>query len=397
MVETLYKRTAIGLYTIEITHSSTIGGGTIISKYGLINGSKVSNITKGDAKKFTALVKKKRQEGYKSFSDLGATNIEELNLLLPVYNTDANSYFKSMKCQKFIINKFDYSNGAFGQPKINGNRATITYAMSNDGLFSRMKPIIRSHEGIVLNIKHIENVFDKIFKNCPKDTVFDGEIYCYGEPVTSISGAAKNMNNPIHKNLQYKCFDLAIPDIDQGTRLSMKHSYLKRAEFPGEVAIQKHISEHQKLRYDIVVDVCDVIIENDEEACILRDDCIKAGYEGCVIRNSEATYKFGSRPSTMMKLKKAKHGFFEVIEIHKFGDTSDNNVGVGCKFILKNDIDNSLFECNCVGTVEERLNYYNNRKRYIGTKVAVKYFERTVNGLPFHANVIPNEDNPVVT
>jgi hypothetical protein len=396
MKEVLYKRTAIGVYSFETVAHATLEGGVIKTYYGLVNGRKITNTLKGDLKKFTALVKKKRQEGYRSLSDVGAISVDEMDRLLPIYSSDAGNDYKPMKCQPFVSNKFDYSIDAYGQPKINGNRATIRYAMSKEGLFSREKVIIKSHDGIVLNIKHIEYVFESVFKYCPKDTVFDGEIYYYGQPVTSISGAAKNPKNPIHKDLTYHCFDLAIPDIDQSTRLSMKHKYLKKIEFPGTCEIQKYIGQHAALAKVTIVDVIDVPIRDDEEASALRDICLEAGYEGCVIRNPDANYRFGSRPKTMMKLKKPKYGYFEVLDIVMYGNTNDNNVGVGCKFILRNDINSSVFESNPIGNTDERIAYYDNRKNYIGIKVMVKYFERTINGIPFHSNVIL-KDNPVAT
>ena len=96
----------------------------------------------------------------------------------------------------------------------------------------------------------------------------------------------------------------------------------------------------------------------------------------------------------MMKLKRPKYGYFEVIDIILYGFDSDNknNVGKGCKFILKNDLTNEKFESNPTGTVEQKLEYYNNRKDYIGSKVMVKYYERTKNKLPFHHNVIINHE-----
>jgi hypothetical protein len=393
MIETLYKRTAIGLYSIEFSYNKVLNGSKIVSRYGLVFGKKIIHVVDGDAKKFDALVKKKRQEGYKSLSDVGAKEIDELAKLLPVYNSDENNNYKTMKCQPFVADKFAYENGAFGQPKINGNRGTVRWALSDNGMFSTYKPVIKSHEGIILNIKHIEDAFIEVFKHCPKDTVFDGELVAYGELVTTISGACKNPKNPVHKSLIFKCFDLAIPDIDQKTRLEMKHTYLKKAEFPGRCDIQRFVGQYKELSKSTIVDVIDVLVHNDEEASQLRDECIKAGYEGCVIRNPSATYRFGSRPVVMMKLKKPKYGYFEVIDIVPYGDSSaDNNVGVGCKFVLRNDLNTLVFESNPIGSVDEKLEYVKNKGKFIGKKVMLKYFERTTNNLPFHHNVLPNPD-----
>lgn len=396
MKEYLFKKTALGLYEYTANIVNTTKGSTIVITYGIYDKTKVTHITEGGMKQLIALVKKRKQEGYKSAIDLGCDltnlNYAEIWLLLPDYNTDTNNSFKSMKCQPFVGGKFKYGTpkrSAKGQPKINGNRSTIGWGMSQDGMFSKEKVIIKSHEGLIQHVPHVERIFTDIFAKCSKTIVFDGELYHKGSEVATISGAARNVNNPINKLLSYHCFDLAIPDIDQLTRLDLKHEILKKFEYPGTVHIQKHPSEHEFLD-SIVVDVCDTDIHSDEEAMELRDLCLLHGYEGAVIREPEVIYKFGSRPVSMMKLKKPKYGQFEVVDVTIFGFEieRESDVGKGCKFVLKNDVTNALFEANPTGTVEQKLDYFKNKKKYIGTKITLKYYERTVTKLPLHANVM---------
>jgi len=51
-----------------------------------------------------------------------------------------------------------------------------------------------------------------------------------------------------------------------------------------------------------------------------------------------------------------------------------------------------MFECNGTGTVEDKLNILNNKDYYKGKFATVKFYERTKNGIPFHANVIGIRD-----
>ena len=389
----LFKKTAGGLYEFELTYNATIGGGLLVSRYGLHNGSKTKYSTIATPKQVEAILKKKYQEGYKRLSMIGVTeNYDNLNYtevygLLPEYITDPNNFVKICKCQPFAPGRFNYEPIAWAQPKINGNRNTISWGMTGTGLFQGKGVIIKSHEGINLNIKHVKDVFEIVFDSCSKDLVFDGEMYVRGEPVTSISGACKNPNNPIHKLLNYHCFDLAIPDLDQTARLELKTKALGTAAFQ-----QRSIQDHKRGVLDSynVINVFNKLIETDEEATEFRDLCIDNGYEGTVIRNGSATYKFGSRPKDLMKLKKAKFGIFEVVDINTFGfENSDNNIGKGINFVLRNDITNETFESKPVGLdVDQQMDMYINRKKVIGTKITLRYYERTVRNIPFHTNVI---------
>jgi len=61
-------------------------------------------------------------------------------------------------------------------------------------------------------------------------------------------------------------------------------------------------------------------------------------------------------------------------------------------YTLKNDTNNLTFFCNGTGTVDEKMTLYQNREAFIGSKATVKFYERTSNGLPFHAHVIGVRD-----
>lgn len=396
----LFKRTALGIYQIEISLIPNVHGSIIKTDYGLLGGKQIHGSKAGTNKEYESIIARHKKEGYKSNTDLGLYvdgdfDGYELNALLPAYNTDENNYSKPMKCQPFVPNKFSYP--ALGQPKINGVRATIRWAYKNNGLFSDWGVLIKSHEGIVYNIKHIEEIFTKVFTKDIKgdinrlDLVFDGEIYKFGEHVTSISGAARNPNNPIHPYLQFHCFDLAIPDISQKERIEIRDKVLNGFS-PKDVFDQLVIAEHKtdQLQNAKIVVVKTMYLNDDSDSDEMRNNCLNNSYEGCVIRDMEATYRFGSRPKTMMKLKRFKYGTFLVKDIVSFGlDTnSTTNVGKGVKFILKNDITDDTFECNPLGELSSKLQWLKNKKDFIGTFVKVKYGERTINNLPFHANVI---------
>ena len=159
----------------------------------------------------------------------------------------------------------------------------------------------------------------------------------------------------------------------------------------GRIFINEVLNQHYLWnRYNIIVLNSD-IANNDMESINYMECAISNGFEGAVIRNKKADYCFGQRPKTMMKLKKFKDSEFEIVDIESKGNPNDK-VGFTIVYTLLNDINDLMFECNGTGTVEDKLNILNNKDYYKGKFATVKFYERTKNGIPFHANVIGIRD-----
>lgn len=352
-----------------------------------------------------------RKKGYKSLADLNLNPldyldnynklIDDINKALPLYNTDANNCVKPMKCQKFQIGKFHYP--CLAQAKINGVRAVIMLEpYTSKDLFElapvvidniSYKTVIKTKEGLQYNIKHIENVFNALYNAFPKykDIIFDGEIYIPNEKVTSIGGAARNDKNPLHEQLLFVNFDLSIPDLTNKERDNLRYEIWNQFMEFNVVPIKfdDHTNESYNWKgYNIIV-LRSNICYADDQALSFMEESIKNGFEGLVIRDINATYQFGSRPMTMMKLKKFEDSEFECLSVHHVGNP-DDKVGFNVTMTLRNDINDLIFDCTVMGNVDERLNYVNNPP--IGKMVTVKFYERTKNGLPFHANIIGVRD-----
>ena len=293
-------------------------------------------------------------------------------------NTDALGFAKPMKCQKFELGKVKYP--CIGQPKYNGVRATVSINHFTKDLFDEYPILILSKEGVEYKLEHFNKQLWDILKTLEQqginNPVLDGEIYLPNTTVTTIGGAARNIANMINKRLQYVIFDLSIENISQKDRLLFFRN------------IGVNIYEHSNTFCNANVYTSPSIeLYSDEDALIYLDVCLQAGYEGAVTRQFEPEYAFGQRPMFMRKLKKFSDAEFEVVDIVPYGD-ANQNVGTGCKFILRNDLNDSTFECIPKGTTTERLNYFANKEKYIGNKVTAKFYERTINNIPFHANVI---------
>lgn len=370
-----------------------------------------------------SIYERKKKLGYKTISQIVSTTSSNtlihwetrdlndvelknvLNINLPKYNTDANNCIKPMKCQKFQIGKMQYP--CLIQPKINGVRAVIMLEEKEpEGLFDydivtidnvNYKVVIKTKEGLQYKISHIEDVFRRLYNEFPKykNIVFDGEIYIKDAKVTTIGGAARNIQNEYHHALQFVNFDLSISDLNNQERIvlmdkiwsdyiSTTNEYTHKDVFVS-ICNASHNVWHG---FNVIVlhtDEC----HNDNHALQYMEDALKEGFEGAVVRDSNADYKFGSRPQTMMKLKKFEDAEFKCVD-YKWSGSPDDKVGFSVVLVCQNDINDLTFESTVVGTTEERKQLIDNPP--IGKMVTIKFYERTKNGIPFHSNVISIRD-----
>lgn len=435
--ESLFKRDALG--KVLIWTIFTDGTHDIVSFGRLDNPTKQQTIISDSTKtSYKSAIKKKRDRGYKSAQDFGITDddwegIDQLNDLLltklPKYATDTNNAQKPMKCVKWKRDYFDYSNGAFADPKINGIRATIKLAEVDNGLFGKTREVvILSKEGIRLRIKHIEEVFmqyvfnaygNKFNPNDNDNLIFDGELYIKGQKNTSIGGACRNPKNPLHPYIQFVNFDLSVPDLSNLDRFHLRRKALTidtdyfnkfnhfSEELPtywkGPIFIQQNPLEHDYSKNYVIVSLCSQAVHNDDDVEKIRDLCLDVGYEGCIVRDNSAEYKFGSRPTTMMKAKRWDESEFVCLAIkrdvvHKLVNGTIKDY-ITAKFVCRNDINGLTFEVkpsaihkgvkNDMFTSDYILAH---KDEFIGKLISVRFYERTDNKLPFNANAFGVRD-----
>ena len=322
-------------------------------------------------KYITTLYNLKRNKGYRSLSDLSIpldTPLEELTKILDdklvIDKFDKNDLSKPMKAKPFKTGVMSYP--AIVQPKINGVRCTVRAFITSGGLFEdKIEIKLISKEGIEYNVPHVIKNFEQIYKKISHDVVFDGELYIHGVPAPTISGASKNINNSQNKKLKFIIFDLCDPMLDQQERLDYIHLLVKDSPL-----------------YHIEV-LKQFIVNSDEEALNYADEFIEEGYEGTILRDSTSPYYFGGRRNNMLKIKKYFISEFVVLDVEAWEKDKTKAL-----FVLQNDINNETFKCTPKGTNFERESMLLTKGKYIGTKVKVKFYERTKNGIPFHANVL---------
>lgn len=404
-MKTLYKRNTQGkplFWSIWIDHNY-INPKIINVKYGLVGkDGRLEPIvaTRKIQDEVESLIKAKRKEGYKELVDLydnahiAEQDISKLGLVhyldtyLPKFNTDNNGAFIPMLCKTLEDNKPFERGEYFGQWKINGERCIIT-ADKTTGLFEEIKLHYRSREGVDWTDKL--SYLDEFLLPCiPEEIVdmmleegvgLDGELYLPGYGINEINSFIKNTELPQHYKLQFWMYDLCVENMSAYSRQHVLIENFKKYVPLCLKTKEDHLNNNNKL---ILLPNED--IEDISNAIKRRDYYISLGFEGLVIREKSAEYQFGGRRNnSMLKFKKKEDGLFEIIDIIPEG-RKRANLG---KFVLKNDINDELFECTYNATHEKQEEILINKNNYIGKKALVEYRERSgIKRCPFHARVI---------
>ncbi len=400
-MKTLYKRNAAGKpiswsigHNVDSNHKEPI-----IVTYGLVgkeNRTEYISTHRQVVNEINSLIKAKRKEGYKELKDLydnAPNTIENVSLYdyldshLPKFNTHNDGAFIPMLCKTLEDNKPFERGSYFGQWKINGERCIITGERTQD-LFELVKLHYRSREGVDWTDKL--SYLDDILIPCIPDEILDmmveegvgldGELYLPGYGINEINSFIKNTELPQHYKLQFWLYDICVDNMSAWNRqeLLMSTFYPYQRSFKSK---DSHLNNKNVLNY-----LDNTMVSDINEAVLLRDLYISLGFEGLVIRKTDAEYQFGGRRNnSMLKFKKKLDGLFTIIDIVPEG-IKRANLG---KFILKNDINEETFECtyNAPHNVQEEILI--NKEKYIGKRALVEFRERSGQlQVPFHAKVI---------
>lgn len=400
----LYKRNAQGkplfwsiAYNVDVFHKEPI-----VVSYGLVGKegrTEYISTHRDPNAEIDSLIKSKRKEGYKSLTDLydnapkfisqQSELFNYLNTYLPKFNTHNDGAFIPMLCKTLEDNKPFEKGSYFGQWKINGERCIVTATIERN-LFELVKLHYRSREGVDWTDKL--SYLDDILLPCiPKDIIdmmieegvgLDGELYLPGYGINEINSFIKNTEVPQHYKLQYWLYDICIENMSAINRQKLIHENFIQYVINSIITTkEEHFNNINRL-----VVLNNDVVDNINTAITLRDEYISLGFEGLVIRKSDAEYQFGGRRNnSMLKFKKKLDGLFTIIDIVPEG-IKRANLG---KFILKNDINDATFECtyNAPHSAQEEI--LTNKDKYIGKNVLVEFRERSGQlQVPFHAKAI---------
>lgn len=395
----LYKRNAKGdpiLWQIEKANDEyKVSYGTVCGHIHeeFINGKLVK------ANEIESRIKAKRKEGYKELSELKDSgpfeikdNIALINYLytyLPKNNTTDDGFTLPMLAKVLKDNKPFDKRKYLGQYKINGVRCIIGAIKTND-LFNPIRLTYRSREGTYWTPKL--TWMDEVIKPEIKDDLLDamleegacldGELYLPGYKVNDINSFVKNEKLPQHYQLQYWCYDIAIDNMSYEARRKFRTENINRICYTFDTYDQ-HLNNKSKLILLPDVAICDI-----DDATRFRDKFISLGFEGLIVRDVSSAYQFGARNLAMLKYKRVDDAKFKIVDVVPEGVRTTL-----CKLVLRNDINDELFECTLNFDHSRQEYILKNKEKYIGKYAFVEYRERSgVKSVPFHAKAIDIND-----
>lgn len=343
-------------------------GEYLIQESGLFDGKKVttnslcspknagkSNATTGEEqalKELEAKYTKKLSEGY--FKTI--KEAENKVVILPML---AHEYEKHKK-------KVDWSN-CYIQPKMDGQRALGSQINervngTRGAVFITPSYTITSRQG-----KDITTM-DHILKDLGAVTGhLDGELYAHNHSFQENMKLIKKYRPGKTELVKWHLYDLVSDD-----------SFSKRYD---RLSTLYYALKDQGLADNLVL-VETNKVESYEEAMEYHAKNIEAGYEGSILRWGVAGYKLNGRSDSLLKLK----DFIDVTAtlIDVIPEERRPTMGKALCELINDNGETIQFPASFKATHEERTEYLENKKDYIGQTLELRFFEWTDDGIPRH-------------
>lgn len=371
-------------------------GNNIVVEYGIIRGiirNEVYAVTQKDAnKELQSRYNDKRKQGYVALDDIkddnGRPPVEDgtdalyyfLSAYLPSYRTNENNgNILPMLAKSYTGKIWSKIPNMIGQWKINGLRCFIS-AYRTDDIFRSVRLKFQSREGLIWHtLTYLEDyLIDAIppgfmLSMLNDNWILDGEVYLPGHTINEINHFVKDPNCKENKLLQFWCYDIAIQDMLQERRSDIRTHNL------GNVAHFVDINEHLNNTKQLVI-LPDYNVYSDNNAVIFRDNFIRLGFEGLILRNPNVDYQYGRRRvGYMEKFKSKTDGKFLIVDIQS--EQKRNLPIITCR----NDINEETFETRFSYPHAKQEEILRNKKDYIGKYVFITFGERSgITKVPFH-------------
>lgn len=342
-------------------HLSTEGA-DIVTEYGLVDGEKQTTRKACTAKN----VGKKNEVSPEdqAVKEAKSMHKHKLDRKYSLTQTDAKeTVFLPMLAGDFEKAKKKVEYPVCVQPKLDGLRCLA---------FWEGKRCVKllSRGGKDYNIPHLAQELANIL---PYDMVFDGEIYVHeGPSLQQINKLVKKERtepdpkwaNLLTSDLEYWVYDC----------FCIKHPKLAWVD---RAALRSDIFGHTQDEQKNVIHVKHDIASNEGAIYKMMADFVQDGYEGAIVRALDGEYELGHRSRKLLKVKKFKDAEYEITGFYE-----GKGRYTGCvTWVCKTD-DDKEFHCCPKGTLEQKKDWFNRGKEYVGSMLKVKYFQLTDDGIP---------------
>jgi DNA ligase-1 len=361
---TLYSRDSIGNIRIwymeqsENKHraiSGLLDGEKVTSEWTVTfekNSGKKNSTTAIEqaTKEIEAKYKKQKKTGY--FEDVSDVDISKY--VEPMLAKLYKNYSDEIKLEKkeWIL-----------QCKFNGVRCIAT----KDGLFTRKGEKY-------ISCPHISKSLSSFFEEHP-DAVLDGELF-NNDLRQQLNEIAKLVRKTVHiskedlelseKLVKYYIYD------GYGFGLDKDHPYHERKQWIDLNLVGKYVH---------VAKVEDYEINHENDLNNHYQYLVEDGHEGAILRKKNMKYEH-KRSKNLLKLKPEDDDEAIIVDIQ---EGTGNWSGAGK--IITLDWNGKKFDATFKGTLDQSINFLQNKKNWIGKKVTFLYNGLTGKGTPNFARV----------
>lgn len=240
----------------------------------------------------------------------------------------------------------------FVQPKFDGDRCRAE-PMAGGYL------LLSSEENVFYSVPHINKALEFLWSEHLLPYPFpelDGELYWHGktwEEIHSIASRTVNLH-PDHENVRFHIFDLANgkPQFDRLFKLN---------DLKGQIAV-----------YDLPIEITPTYYcESFDDVMRRYDQILEDGYEGIVVRHSDAPY-IRKRSIYMMKFKPKKEDLYKITGYKEEVSIHGELKGRLGAFICVGS-DGNEFSVGSGLTDDQRAQYWKNRELLPGCICRVAY------------------------
>lgn len=333
--KTLYKRDSKGKFrqlTImtsqgHFSQQSGLVGGNLVMHRSI---SKPKNVGKANEttsqtqaiSEAHAKIATKLDEGYFETQEEALNTVVVLPMLAKDYNKEKR--------------KVVYP--CFAQPKLDGMRA----------LYSKSTLISRKGK----KIETMQHIIDDVANST--GYVLDGELYAHGLSFQDNMKIIKKVREGT-ENVKFHVYDLISTE-----------PFSARCDRLTEIVAD----------YEEVELVPTYMLKSEEDLINIHKRFIKEGYEGTIVRHSDAGYGVNKRDSQLLKYKDFIDKVYKVIDVVP----SDKDPEMG---VIHCQMDTGeTFGCGMKFSHVERILLLHDKHDYIGKMAEIRFFEFTDGGLP---------------
>jgi DNA ligase-1 len=331
-----------GTAEIVTTATKVLGGKSVVSREVVSEGKNI-----GRANETTPLeqavsqarskANKKRDKGYtETIPEAGTKATNSLGLVKPMLAKE----FKAVEAFPVLA-----------QPKLDGNRCLAARVDGEIKMWSR--------GGKPINLPHVAKALDAVL---PEGLIVDGELYCHGETLQTITSWIKKLR-PESDRVRYHIYDAVMDEACFSERIGR---------------LEDLIEENESL---CVVTTRSIL--DDGALQTQHREWLEEGFEGTMVRAHGIGYEVGKRAKQLQKLKDFQDAEFEIVDVEQGKPRITDEATYEVAVYRCVTADGKTFTVTAPGDMHAKHRAWEERDSAIGRQLTVKYFNYTPDGVPY--------------